>query len=72
MFTGLTRRDFAKNAAASAALLGLGDYAFLGRIPAVSAGETKLDPKRVRSDSGIDAAQLGVVSQVDGAHAAIA
>lgn len=49
-----TRRAFLKNASASAALLGLGNYAFLGRIPCVSASEAKLDAKLVRLDSGIE------------------
>jgi anaerobic selenocysteine-containing dehydrogenase len=46
MPTPATRRGFLKNtaAAAGAAVLGL---------PAVSAREAKLDPRRVRLDSGI-------------------
>lgn len=53
MFTDSTRREFTKNAA-GAALLGLDGLGFLGRVPAVSAQEAKLDPKLVRLDSGIE------------------
>ena len=49
-----TRRTFLQNAAASAALLGVGDLAFLKHIPTVSAADAKLDPKRVRLDAGIE------------------
>jgi hypothetical protein len=54
MFTGMTRRDFAKTAAASATVLGFGDHGFLRVMPAVSARESRLDPDLVRLDSGIE------------------
>ncbi len=43
----LPRRRFLSSATATGALLGLGDLAFLGRLPQVSAAEAKLDPKLV-------------------------
>jgi hypothetical protein len=54
MTRGLSRRHFLHSAATVSAALGLGDHAFLGRLPAVSAQEAKLDPKLVRLDSGIE------------------
>ncbi len=50
----VTRRRFLKAAVATSAALGLGDFAFLSRLPSVSAVEAKLDPKIVRFDSGIE------------------
>ena len=43
-----TRRQFLQAAAVTTSALGLGDLAFLGRLPRVSAAEAKLDPKVVR------------------------
>src|SRR5438552_3183670 len=43
-----TRRQFLKTAAATTALVGLGDLRFLARLPTVSAEEAKLDPKIVQ------------------------
>jgi hypothetical protein len=50
----MTRREFTRHTAAGAALLGLGDLAFLGRLPPVSAADARLDPRLVRIDSGIE------------------
>jgi hypothetical protein len=50
----LSRRNFLRSAASFSAALGLSDHAFLGRLPAVSAEETQLDPRLVRLDSGIE------------------
>ncbi len=44
----LPRRSFLKTAAAAGTLAGLGDLAFLGGLPRVSAAEAKLDPKGVK------------------------
>src|SRR6266849_5943869 len=43
-----TRRRFLKTAAATGAAFGLGDLSFLGRLPHVSAAETKLPAGLVR------------------------
>lgn len=42
------RRQFLRSTAAGGALLGLGDLAFLHRLPRVSAAEATPDPERVR------------------------
>src|SRR5437016_1671404 len=44
----LPRRSFLKKAAATGALIGLGDVDFLSRLPRVSAAETALDAKFVQ------------------------
>src|SRR5688572_24265450 len=44
----LPRRAFLKKAAATGALVGLGDLGFLSHLPRVSAAETILDPKFVQ------------------------
>ncbi len=49
-----TRRHFLKDVTAGAAVLGVGDLAFLRCMPPVSAAQTELDPDRVRLDSGIE------------------
>lgn len=49
-----TRRQFLKTAATTGALLGLGDLAFLSRLPRVSAQEAKLDSKIVRFQPDIE------------------
>ncbi len=54
MHTPLSRRRFLQTAAAGGALAGLGDLGFLSGLRPVSAAEAKLDPKRVRLDSGIE------------------
>jgi hypothetical protein len=46
--TGDSRRSFLKAMVAGGTLAGLGDLAFLGGLPAVSAAEAELDPKVVR------------------------
>ena len=48
MNTMQPRRAFLKTAAATGALVGLGDFGFLSRLPRVCAAETKLDSKFVR------------------------
>ena len=48
MSTPSNRREFLRSSARTTALLGLGDFAFLSRLPQVSAAEAKLDPKVVR------------------------
>ena len=44
----INRRKFLHSTAATSALVGLGDLAFLSRLPRVSAAEAKIDPKVVR------------------------
>jgi hypothetical protein len=44
----IQRRSFLKLTAQSAALAGLGDFAFLAQLPRVSTAETKIDPALVR------------------------
>src|SRR5690606_31537959 len=48
------RRGFLKSAAASSALMGLGDLAFLSRLRPVSAEEARLDPRTVQLHSDIE------------------
>lgn len=48
MFKSATRRQFLQTAAAGGAFAGWGDLGFLGRLPAVTAAEAKLDPKMVQ------------------------
>lgn len=48
MNTSLPRRTFFKTAAATGALLGIGDFRFLSRLPLVSAADAQLDAKFVR------------------------
>ena len=48
MFQRSTRRSFLQTTAASSALVGLGDLAFLSRLRPVSAAEAQLDPNVVR------------------------
>jgi hypothetical protein len=50
----LNRRGFLRGAAAAGALAGIGDVAFLGQLPAVSADESQLDPNIVRLDPEIE------------------
>ena len=54
MFPHTDRRRFLQSAAAGGALLGVGDLAFLGGLPAVSAADAKLDPKLVRLQPDIE------------------
>ena len=49
-----TRRRFIRNAAATSAVLGLGDLSFLAGLRPVSAQEVQIDPNRVHFDSGIE------------------
>ena len=49
-----TRRHFLKTAATTGALLGIGDFGFLSRLPPVSAAETRLDPHIVRFSPDIE------------------
>ncbi len=49
-----TRRRFLQTAAASGALLGMGDLSFLSLLPPVSAKEARLEPKMVRLDPEIE------------------
>ncbi|MSU20107.1 MAG: hypothetical protein EXS30_01780 [Pedosphaera sp.] len=48
MSSPLTRRTFLQTAAASGGIIGLGDLAFLSRLPKVTAAEARLDPKIVQ------------------------
>ena len=48
MSSPLTRRSFLQTAAVSGGIIGLGDFAFLSRLPKVTAAEAKLDPKIVQ------------------------
>jgi hypothetical protein len=50
----LARRDVLKTGAALGTTLGLGNLGFLNQLPPVAAEETKLDPKVVRLESGIE------------------
>ncbi|MBI4662453.1 MAG: hypothetical protein HY735_26855 [Verrucomicrobia bacterium] len=50
----LTRRNFLHRTASTTALFGLGDFAFLSRLPRLSAADAKLDPKIVRFDGEIE------------------
>lgn len=54
MSASFNRRIFLKSTTQAAALLGLGDFAFLSRLPRVSAAEAKLDPKTVRFQPEIE------------------
>jgi hypothetical protein len=54
MFEALTRRHFLTNTAAAGALAGLGDFAFLGGLPPVSAAEAKVPPKKVQLSPEIE------------------
>lgn len=49
-----TRRRFLKSTASGAAVLGLGDIGFLGRLPSVSAEQAKLEPGVVRLQPEIE------------------
>ncbi len=49
-----SRRRFLQITAAGGALLGLGDLAFLSKLPPVSADDARLDPKLVRLDPDIE------------------
>lgn len=49
-----TRRQFLHTTAAGGLALGLGDLAFLGKVPPASAAEAKLDPKVVRLQADIE------------------
>ena len=53
MREGATRREFLKLASAGGAAMGLGGWAFLGKLPSVSAQEARLDPARVVLDASI-------------------
>lgn len=48
MSSPVTRRSFLQTAAVSGGIIGLGDFAFLSRLPKVTAAEAKLDPKIVQ------------------------
>jgi hypothetical protein len=50
----IKRRSFLRFTGAAGALAALGDFHFLGRLPAVSAAEAALDPKIVRLDPAIE------------------
>lgn len=55
MMLGRTsRRDFLRSTAASGALVGLGDVAFLSQLRPVAGEESKLDPNVVRFDAEIE------------------
>src|SRR6266566_8560460 len=49
-----TRRQFLKYAGVSGTALGVGNLAFLTRLPAVSAQEARVSPRLVRLDAGIE------------------
>jgi len=49
-----SRRTFIRSSATTSALLGLGDLAFMSRLPRVSAAEANLNPKIVRLDPEIE------------------
>ena len=49
-----SRRRFLQTAGGAGALLGLDGLGVLGALPAVGAAESRLDPKLVRLDSGIE------------------
>ncbi len=49
-----TRRQFLKFAGMSGAALGLGNFAFLRRLPPVSAQEARVTPALVKLDAGIE------------------
>src|SRR5207249_4757852 len=51
----LPRRRFLKAASIAGGAIGLGDFAFLSRLPCVAAEETKLDPKAVHLRPEIEA-----------------
>ena len=48
MFTPMNRRHFVKGAVTAGALAGLGDFAFLGRLPAIDAADATVSPETVR------------------------
>jgi hypothetical protein len=50
----IKRRSFLRLTGAAGALAALGDFHFVGRLPAVSAAEAALDPKIVRFDPAIE------------------
>src|SRR5678816_517953 len=51
----LTRRRFLETSAAvGGALVGLGDFSFLSRLPPVSAADAQLDPNLVRFDPALE------------------
>src|SRR5215208_2842831 len=50
----IKRRSFLRFTGAAGALAALGDFRFLGRLPAVSAAEATLDSRIVRLDPGIE------------------
>lgn len=54
MSNPVSRRNMLKSGAVAGAALTLGDLGFLRGLPAVHADETKLDPKVVRVDQGIE------------------
>ncbi len=54
MFTATNRRRFLQRAAAGGAFFGLGDLAFMSKLPPVSAAETKLKPNMVQLHSEIE------------------
>jgi hypothetical protein len=54
MTPSFNRRHFLQSAAATGALLGVGDLGFLSRLRPVSAAEASLDTKLVRLDQGIE------------------
>lgn len=49
-----SRRRFLQSTAAGGALAGLGDLSFVGRLPSVSAAESKIDSNVVQLDPGIE------------------
>ena len=49
-----TRREFLKYAGVSGSALGIGNLAFLTKLPAVSAQDARVSPRLVKLDSGIE------------------
>jgi hypothetical protein len=54
MFPHRNRRDFLQQAGTAGTMLGLEGLSLLTGLPAISAADAKVDPKRVRLDSGIE------------------
>jgi hypothetical protein len=54
MSSPVTRRDFVTTSLTAGALAGLGDFAFLGQLPSVSADDTKVTPAAVQFSPDIE------------------
>jgi len=54
MFDSLNRRHFVRNSLAIGTMTGLGDFAFLGKLPGIQAHDEKTLPETIRFDADIE------------------